>query len=232
MISSTVLLPVLYKDQKRQLKGLITPNYESALPGVLILPAWMGIDREAKAAAGYLQSHGYIALIADIYGEDQQPRSIEEAAVVSKAFKENYRLYQHRISLALQELKRVGVSADQVVVMGYCFGGTGALEAVRGQLEIQAAICVHGSLYKSPSRNTVISNSKFLIEHAADDQFISQKDVESLILEMKESKADWQLITYGNAKHTFTNPWSEDYNKAMANRAWKHTLQFLDEVLK
>src|SRR5690606_11865608 len=121
MISSTDLLPILYKDHEQQLPGRITPNYQSSLPWVLILPAWMGIDREAIAAASDLRSHGYIALIADIYGKDQQPKSTEEAAVVSKAFKENYEHYQHRISLALQEFKRVGVSADQVVVMGYCF---------------------------------------------------------------------------------------------------------------
>lgn len=232
MTDSIDLLDVAYMDKGERFHSLITSNYKNGLPGVLILPAWKGIDREAITAAHRLQSQGYVAMIADIYGLKQKPKSTEEAAVVSKAFKEDYKLYQNRIFLALQEFGKWRGVWSQTVVMGYCFGGTGALEAVRGNLEIQAAVCIHGDLYKSPLRDTKVSNYRVLIEHAAKDQTVSLKDVENLMVEMEESRADWQLITYGGAKHAFTNPWSQDYHKMMADRAWEHTLQFLDEVLK
>ena len=40
----------------------------------------------------------------------------------------------------------------------------------------------------------------------------------SLIKEMNEGKADWQIITYAYSKHTFTDPKSPDYNEAMAKK--------------
>jgi dienelactone hydrolase len=52
------------------------------------------------------------------------------------------------------------------------------------------------------------------------------------VKEMNDGKADWQIITYANSKHTFTNPESKDYNPVMAERAWNHTLLFLKEILK
>ena len=53
-----------------------------------------------------------------------------------------------------------------------------------------------------------------------------------VVKEMNEGKADWQIITYANSKHTFTNPETADYNPIMAKRAWNHTLLFLKEILK
>lgn len=231
MRSSAGLLPVSYSDQDESFSGLITPNYQSKLPGVMILPAWMGIDEEAKTVALNLQAQGYIAFVADIYGAHQQPKSVEQAASYSNAIKKNYKDYQHRISLALHKLIQVGVAPDQIAIIGYCFGGTGALEAFRGQLEVRAVVCIHGGLYKDPSRRTELSSTKVLIQHPAEDNTVLKEDLEKLIVEMEQSHADWQLITYGNSKHTFTNPLSADYDKTMADRAWKHLLLFLEEVL-
>jgi len=44
--------------------------------------------------------------------------------------------------------------------------------------------------------------------------------------------AHWQIIIYVNTGHTFTNPESQEYDDIMANRAWRHTLLFLEEVLE
>lgn len=63
---SQQLKPVSYQDGKQKLNGLVTSNNGKKLPGVLILPAWKGIDNEAKTAALDLEKEGYIAFIADI----------------------------------------------------------------------------------------------------------------------------------------------------------------------
>jgi dienelactone hydrolase len=46
----------------------------------LILPAWKGIDNEAKNAAIELEKQGYIAFVADIYGEGNIPADNAAAA--------------------------------------------------------------------------------------------------------------------------------------------------------
>lgn len=225
----TQLKEVKYKDGNNELKGLITKISKNK-HGVLILPAWKGIDDEAKQAALDLEKQGYTAFIADIYGVTNTPKDNEEAKKSSSYYKENFKEYQKRIQLALDELIKQGADASKVAVIGYCFGGTGALEAARGQLKINGAISIHGSLAKGNRPNTPI-NTKVLVLHGAEDQSVPESDVEALRQELKAANADWQLIYYANSKHTFTNPASPDYNPIMAKRCWDHLLLFLKEIL-
>ena len=229
-VSAKQLKPVIYTDGNQKLNGLVTSNSGKKLQGVLILPAWKGIDQEAKQAALDLEKEGYIAFIADIYGEGNIPTDNAAAAKIASQYKQDYQAYQKRIGLALEQLKKAG--ADKIAVIGYCFGGTGALEAARAQFPVNGVISIHGGLGKDASRPNGSLPTKILIEHPAEDQSVPQEMVNNLIKEMNEGKADWQIYTYAYSKHTFTNPESKDYNPTMAKRAWQHTLMFLDEVLK
>lgn len=226
------LKTVTYKDGAQKLNGLVTSNAGKKLPGVLILPAWKGIDQEAKTAAADLEKQGYIALIADIYGEGNYPADNAGAGKSAGYYKENYAAYQKRISLALEELKKSGALPEKIAVIGYCFGGTGALEAARAKMPAAGFVSIHGGLGKDQTRKSEISGARILVEHPADDASVSAEDYNNLVKEMNEGKADWQIITYANSKHTFTNPESADYNPVMAERAWNHTLMFLKEILK
>ena len=231
-VFSQNLKKVAYKDGTQKLSGLVTSNTGKKLPGVLILPAWKGIDNEAKMAAADLEKQGYIAFIADIYGEGNMPSDNASAAKTAGYYKENFKAYQKRISLALEELKKSGANPDKIAVIGYCFGGTGALETARGQLPVAGVISIHGGLAKDPARANEPLSTKILVEHPADDESVKPDDYDQLVKEMNDGKADWQIITYANSKHTFTNPESKDYNPVMAERAWNHTLLFLKEILK
>ena len=230
--SSQKLSTVSYQDGSQKLSGLVTSNAGKKLPGVLILPAWKGIDEEAKTAALDLEKAGYIAFIADIYGEGNLPTDNASSAKIAGFYKQNYEAYQKRISLALEQLKKSGALPEKIAVIGYCFGGTGALEAMRGHLPVAGVVSIHGGLAKDPRRANSLISTKILVEHPADDESVKPEDYAQLVSEMNEGKADWQIITYANSKHTFTNPESKDYNPVMAKRAWAHTMMFLKEILK
>jgi dienelactone hydrolase len=226
------LKPVTYKDGSQKLNGLVTSNAGKKLPGVLILPAWKGIDDEAKTAATELEKQGYIAFVADIYGEGNIPTDNDSAAKTSGYYKKNYEAYQKRILLALEELKKNGAIPEKIAVIGYCFGGTGALESARGSLPVVGVVSIHGSIGKDQARKNGPISTKILVENPADDKSVTPEDYNNLIKEMNEGNADWQIITYAHSKHTFTDPKSPDYNPVMAKRAWNHTLMFLKEILK
>lgn len=226
------LKPVAYQDGAQKLNGLVTSNTGKKLPGVLILPAWKGIDDEAKTAAAELEKQGYVAFIADIYGEGNIPTNMDTAAKNSGYYKKNYEAYQKRISLALEELKKNGAIPEKIAVIGYCFGGTGALESARGNLPVVGVVSIHGSIGKDQARKNGPISTKILVENPADDRGVSPEDYNNLVKEMNDGNADWQIITYAHSKHTFTDPKSPDYNEVMAKRAWNHTLMFLKELLK
>jgi dienelactone hydrolase len=223
---------VKYADGTQELNGLVTSNAGKNLPGVLILPAWMGIDDEAKTAALELEKQGYIAFVADIYGKGNIPTDFASAGKIAGQFKADYQLYQKRISLALEQLKAAGAKSGRIAVIGYCFGGSGALETARAGLDVSGVISIHGGLAKAPERPNGPIKAKILVEHPAEDKSVKKEDIDNLVKEMNDGKADWQMITYANCGHTFTNPTSKEYNEVMAKRAWNHTLLFLGEVLK
>ncbi|GHC60713.1 dienelactone hydrolase family protein [Ulvibacter litoralis] len=231
-MSKQNLQNVIYQDDGIILNGLITSNQNKNFPGVLILPAWYGIDEEAKQAAINLQQQGYTAFIADIYGTERIPTTPEEASKASKGYKQNFELYQRRIVLAINELIKAGANHSRIAVIGFCFGGTGALEAARGKLPVTGVVCIHGDLYKNPNRKNNKIRSQILIIHPANDHTVSKDAFEKIQHEMEESQADWQIISCGNSKHTFTNPSSPDFNETMANRTWMQIILFLDEILK
>jgi len=240
-VSFAQLKPIKYKDGTQVLNGFGTqPSKKSQQkPGILILPAWLGIDKLSKDTAENLSKLGYYAFVADIYGEGNYPKDYKEAGKNAGFYKTNFNDYQKRIALALEQLILSGANPDNIVVIGYCFGGTGALEAARGHLNVKGVVSFHGGLGRDAKRAVEPITAKVLVCHGADDPYESKEEITAFQQEMRDTKADWQMIYYANAVHSFTNPESGNdnskgaaYNEVAAKRSWEHLKIFLDEVLK
>ncbi|WP_166923637.1 dienelactone hydrolase family protein [Flavobacterium poyangense] len=235
------LKPVKYADNNQTLNGLFIKSAKKSPnnPGILLLPAWLGIDTASKGIAENLSKLGYHVFIADIYGEGNYPKNTTEASKIAGHYKTNYAEYQKRINLALQELVKSGAKADNIVAIGYCFGGSGVLEIVRGHLNVKGVASFHGGLSKDPARPTEPTTAKVLICHGGDDPYVSAEEIATFQQEMRDAKADWQMIYYANAVHAFTNPEAGNdnskgaaYNPIATKRAFAHLQLFLDDVLK
>jgi dienelactone hydrolase len=233
------LKPITYSDGTQKLNGFaaVPAKALKQKPGILILPAWKGISNHSKETAEKLSKLGYYAFIADIYGEGNYPTTPEEAGKQAGKYKNDYTAYQKRISLALEQLIKSGADANNIVIIGYCFGGTGALEAARAGLQIRGVVSFHGGLGKDASRPIKPINTKVLVLHGADDPHVPQKEIELFQKEMKDSNADWQMIYYSNAVHAFTekeagndNSKGAAYNEKADKRSWNHFMLFLDEL--
>ncbi|RYG48454.1 MAG: dienelactone hydrolase family protein, partial [Chitinophagaceae bacterium] len=230
------LKPVPYSDGNQKLNGFGIAAQKSlkSKPGVLILPAWKGIDSHSKDVAQQLSELNYTVFIADIYGEGNYPKNPQEASEQSGYYKTNFNEYQNRIQLALNELIKSGAHADNIVIIGYCFGGTGALEAARGNLKTQGVVSFHGGLGKDAKRPNNAISPKVLILHGADDPYVSQESITQFQNEMREGKADWQMIYYANAVHAFTEiSAGNDNSKGAAynEKAWEKMELLLDKHL-
>ena len=235
------LKTIVYNDDSQKLEGLLaTPKkVNNQKAGILLLPAWMGIDNNAKDNATELAKLGYTTFVADIYGVDKRPTNGKEAGQLSGSFKKDYALYQKRIQLALDQLIKVGVNPNKIAVIGYCFGGTGALEAARGKLKVNGVVSFHGGLGRDSARVIDVIDSKVLVLHGADDFYVPETDIKTFQSEMKTAKADWQMVYYANSVHGFThkdagtdNSKGMAYNEKAAMRSWKAMLSFFDEIFK
>ncbi|MEO5776148.1 MAG: dienelactone hydrolase family protein [Flavobacterium sp.] len=231
---------IQYKDGNQVLSGIsVKPSKPlKNNPGILILPAWMGIDDHAKDSANQLAALGYTIFVADIYGADKRPTNYNEAGKLAGYFKKNIKEYQTRIQLALDQLVKQGANPDDIVVMGYCFGGTGSVEAARTNMKVKGVVSFHGGLGRDAARTIDAITPKVLVLHGADDPYESKEEIENFQNEMRTAKTDWQMTYYANAVHSFTdknagndNSKGAAYNEKAEKRSWQALLDFLKEVL-
>jgi dienelactone hydrolase len=209
------------------------------LPLVVLFPDWMGVSPTATEDAARIASWGYAVFVADPYGVHAQPKRMEEAAAQAGALKRDIPLLRARAIAALETAKRQ-TSADttRVVAVGYCFGGTTALELARSGASLAGAVSIHGNLKsRNPDEARSIRGS-VLVLHGANDPFVPQEEVTAFQNEMKTAGADWELVQFGGAVHAFTNARAGNdpsrgaaYHPVASERAY-HTLRnFLQEKL-
>lgn len=235
------LKAVAYSDGAQKLNGLsIAPQKGSKTkPGILILPAWKGIDPHAKRSAEELSKMGYYAFVADIYGEGNYPKNTQEAGQRAGYYKNNVKEYQRRIQLALDQLVKAGANPDNIVTIGYCFGGTGVLEAARADMKLKGVVSFHGGLGRDAARANNPITTRVLVLHGADDPYVPAAEISAFQQEMRDTKADWEMIYYADAVHAFTEPEAGNdkskgaaYNEKAAKRSWARMNTFLKEVLQ
>lgn len=232
--------PVSYKEGKTQLEGfLVYDDAKSALlPGIVVVHAWMGPNDEVKVKAQQLVELGYVAFVADIYGKKVRPTNPQEAGAAAGIYKKDRKLYRARLQAALDQLtKQPNVDKTKLGAMGYCFGGTGALEMARAGMPVKGVASFHGSLDGGLLNEATPISAKVLAMHGADDPHVPAKDVEAFENEMRTRKADWLLVKYGNAVHSFTekaagndNSKGTAYNEAADKRSWQELTRFFAET--
>lgn len=227
-----------YSDGNTALQGyLVKAKGGQKAPGVVIIHQWMGLTDHEKNTADKLAALGYHALSADIYGESVKPKDTKEAGEMVGYYITNYLVFQSRIKAAIDQLIKEGADGGNIAVIGFCFGGTGAIEAARADFPVKGIVSFHGGLSKDPTRPDNPVRSKVLVLHGADDPFESEESIRSFQKEMRKGKADWQMIYYANAVHSFTqkeagndNSKGAAYNEAAARRSWEHMKLFLSEI--
>ena len=232
----TELLP--YKKNGQQMEGVVAfdDKITGPRPGIVVFPDWTGRGTYSERRAKELAALGYVALAADVYGRGQRAKDQDEAARLAKRYKSDRRLMRERALGALEALARDRrVDPKKLGVIGYCFGGTVALELAREGAPIRGAVSFHGGL-DTPLETTGMY-SKILVLHGASDPYVSASDIKEFEKEMTDIKADWQMISYGNAVHSFSNPDAGNdvksgaaYNRVADERSWRAMKDFFEEV--
>ena len=234
--------PLAYKDGSTPLAGYFAKpaGAKHTVPGVVVIHQWMGLTDHERKVADDLAKLGYAALAADIYGEGVRPKTVPEAGAQAGKFKGDRTLYRARIQAALDALKaQPGVDGSKLAVIGYCFGGTGALEAARAGMPVKGVVSFHGGLDVPEGFVAKPIATKVLVCHGAVDPFVPAKDVAAFQEEMKASKADFVFIAYAGAVHAFTQKEAGNdpskgaaYNEAAASRSWRHMKDFFGEIFR
>jgi dienelactone hydrolase len=129
------------------------------------------------------------------------------------------------------------VNGAKLAAIGYCFGGSTALELGRSGAALAAIVSFHGGLESPKPEDAANIKAKVLVCHGADDPLIPPTQVTAFEEQMRKTRVDWQLHIHGGAVHSFTNPDADKagvaglaYNAAADRRSWKTMLELFAEA--
>ncbi len=207
-------------------------------PGILLFSDWMGIGEFSKSKAKELAVEGYRVLVADVYGDGRVAKDSTEAGTLATKFKTDRNLMRERAKAAFEVLrKEEGVDTSRIAAIGFCFGGTVALELARTGAALPGVVSFHGGLETPDPALAKNIRAKILVLHGADDPFVPEKEVAAFEKEMKEANTNWELVKYSRTVHAFTNPAAGSdptkgaaYNELSSQRAFQAMRAFFDEI--
>ena len=177
-------------------------------PGVLVFPEAFGLGGHAIGRAQRLAGMGYVALACDLHGDGRVIDELEPAVAALKPLFADPNRTRARARGGLEALlARPEVDAGRVAAIGFCFGGTMALELARGGAEIAAVVGFHSGLgSEAPKTDARSIRGRVLVCIGADDPMIPAEQRAGFEKEMRDGGVDWQMHLYGKTVHSFTNP--------------------------
>jgi dienelactone hydrolase len=231
---------ITYVDGTTTLKGFLAldKKHTGKRPGVLVMPEAFGLGANAKDRATRLAGLGYVAMAADPFGDGREFTDLQEAIKVAGALAADPATFRQRARVALDKLASLReVDASQLAMIGYCMGGTFALELARDGAPLRGVVSFHGGLQTQRPAVAGQVKAKILVCHGADDPLIPPAQVNAFMDEMTKAGADWQFVSYGNTVHSFTNPQADGtmmpgikYNAQSDARSWLAMQNFFAEI--
>lgn len=206
-------------------------------PGVLVVHEWWGLNDYTKRRTEQLAQMGYVALAADMYGRGVTTRDPQEAARLAGQIR-GTPLMRQRARAALHVLaENQLVDRRRLAAIGFCFGGTTVLELAYSGAEVAGVVSFHGGLPLPQPEDLKQIKASILVLHGADDPLAPAQEVAAFEQAMRQAGVDWQLILYGGALHSFSNPAAGSdkskgvaYDARAAARSWQAMQTFFQEI--
>lgn len=227
---------VNYLVQDKEFKAFVAYPEQQNSPLVLIVHTWAGRDEFVQNKAIELAQEGFVAMAVDMYGDARVGASTEENQSMMAPLIEDREKLKSVITAAVETGKQLeGVETSKIAAIGYCFGGLVVLDLARSGIDINGVVSFHGLLMGSDISDKGIQ-AKVLVLHGERDPMVPLSMIDEFQQEMTEAQADWQLHSYGNAYHAFTNPDANDpdfgtqYNQNADKRSWQSMMNFFSEI--
>ena len=232
--------PVAYQVDGLAMAGTFYWDDASAAPrpGIAVFPEALGLGDHARSRAERLAGLGYAALACDLHGDGRMITMDEVIAIIGALMQDPERLRDRARSGIAALAARPEVDAARLAAIGFCFGGTMALELARSGAPIAAAIGFHSGLTAVKAADPGSIKAKVLVCIGADDPTIPPEQRAAFETEMRSAGADWRMHLYGGVMHSFTNPDVDAmgmpgfaYDAKAEARSWTEMRALLNETL-
>jgi dienelactone hydrolase len=234
---------VEYEADGVKLKGFVA--YDDAnkdkKPGVLVFPEWWGLNDYAKDRAEQLAGMGYVAFAADLYGGGKviDTAHPEDALKSVTTLRRNQAAWRARAAAALKQLAaRPDVDPARVAAIGYCFGGSTALQLAYTGADLKAVATFHAALPPARPEEAKAVKGKILVTTGGDDTGIPKAMIDAFRASLQMGGVKPEVVVYPGVVHSFTVPGADKvgnanmkYDKAADEDSWARMRKLFQETL-
>jgi dienelactone hydrolase len=222
-----------YKQGSTDLQGYLA--YDDKLtgkhPAILMAPDRSGMSDVTTRTTEMIARLGYVVFAEDIYGKTVRPKTVPEMSEQSAFYNKDRPLMRARAQAGLDTLRaNPMVDPAKIAVVGYCFGGTVAVELIETGAPLASSIAVHGSFRNFAPEGAKNIKGPMLILHGAEDETAPLAEVNKIVADLRAAKIPFELQIYSGATHGFTDP--KNPAEERADREYKVEMaRFLKEKI-
>ena len=223
---------ITYTVDNQAYEGYYAKADKANAPFILLIHDWDGLTDYERKRADMLASEGYNVLAADMFGQGIRPTTMEDNKRLTAALYDDRSKMRRLLQGALNAGQAQGNDARTGVTMGYCFGGTVALELARSGFPQKAFVPFHGAFDTPIGQSYDKTTGEILVFHGSADESVSLESFATLGKTLEAAKVPHEMLTYSGAPHAFSVFGSDRYDARADERSWKRYLDFLAEAYK
>ncbi len=224
-----------YSDRGTQLTGWLMQPAGTPRGAFVIFPNIANIGPDYANRAQLLADAGYVALIADFYGEP----AAETWEPLARDLRADVDHYRARLKAAVATLRAHPAAAGlRIAAIGYCMGGNAVLELARAGEDLALVGSYHG-LFGTGRKAAADAPHKprILVCHGDADPMAPRESVLGLWEEFDAAGYSWHFHSYSGVKHSFTDPGADArgmdaiaYDASADRQSWAALMSLADEV--
>lgn len=236
---------VAYEYDGRQFEGALVydDSVTAKRPAIFMQPDWLGVCRHSIDMAHQVAEKDYVVMVADMFGAEYGAREkdFDELMKVSREVRADL---PHLLGCGAKADQALTAAADELGVIdpamkgaiGYCIGGGFVLEQARAGAAFKGTVVFHVTI-----PNPVDAGAKpdfkgrILVFHGSADPVTPREQVKALEAELTEANADWQVMMYGHASHSFCDVGMfnelQRYDEKLCNQSYRMMRDFFSETL-
>jgi dienelactone hydrolase len=220
---------VEYRSGGEIYEGYYVPSKNDDAPTVYLIHDWDGLTDYEIKRAHMLHEMGYSVFAADLFGKGIRPTKVEDKRQHTGELYKDREKMRAIMMAGLDKVRELGGNTNNVVSMGYCFGGAAVLELARSGADMKGFASFHGGLSTPEGQSYAATKGKVLVMHGTADSMISMNDFAGLADELEQAGVDHEMVTYGGAPHAFTVFGSERYREVADRQSWTLFSSFLEQ---
>jgi len=236
---------VPYQVGGRRFEGMIVydETVTARRPVVFMQPDWKGVCADTIGQARTVAGKDYVVLMADMFGSGygQKPKTVDDLRAgmlaVHKDLPFTLACGRAAYDALFGEANNRGlIDTGKKLAIGYCAGGGYVLEHARAGADFKAVVVFHVT-----NPNPVVAGTpcnikgRVLAIHGSADPVTPKPAMDALEQELTDAKIDWQVMMFGHAVHSFTDPTANAgptrYDEKLCRKSYMLMRDFFNETL-